>query len=83
MQSITPINSKAKNQFNPENLNNAVRIICATYGVSDYQVRDALRDAYEFGLDKSSCSAQRIIHLWEDHCADQFAYDCEEYGFAA
>ncbi|MDI4653809.1 MULTISPECIES: hypothetical protein [Pseudoalteromonas] len=80
---ITSINSIAKNQFNPENLNNAVRMICATYGVSDYQVHDALRDVYEYGLDRSSCSAQRIIYLWEDHCADQFAYDCEEYGFAA
>ena len=83
MQSITSISTKAKKTFNPENLNNAVRMICATYGVSDYQVRDALTDVYEYGVDKSSCSSERIIQLWQDHCADQFAYDCEEYGFAA
>jgi hypothetical protein len=83
MQTIRSISKKAKNQFNPDNLNNSARVISATYGVSDESVRDALRDVCEFGLDKSTCSAQRIIYLWEDHCAEQFSYDCEEYGFAA
>lgn len=83
MQSITLINTKARSQFNPVNLNNAVRQICATYGVSEYQVKDSLQDILEFGLDKSSCSAQRIIQMWEDYCAEQFSYDCEEYGLAA
>lgn len=46
-------------------------------------MRDALSEVHEYDLNKSTCSAQRIIHLWEDHCAEQFAYDCEEYGLAA
>ena len=83
MQLVTPVKIVAKNQFSPESLNKAVRIICATYRASDYQVRDALSEVHEYDLNKSTCSAQRIIHLWEDHCAEQFAYDCEEYGLAA
>lgn len=83
MQSTTQLKNKNKGEFKPENLNNAIRVICTTYGVEDYRVRDLLSQVYEFGLDKSVSSAQRIIRLWDDHCAEQFTNECEEFGFAA
>ncbi|TPE50633.1 hypothetical protein FJD33_20010 [Shewanella sp. LC2] len=84
MKSVTILTiSSCCSKFNVENLNNATRIICATYGVSEFQVLDELRDIFEFGLDKSRCSTERIINLWEDYCADQFLINCEELGIAA
>lgn len=71
------------NIFNHESLNIAVRVICETYRVPSYLVRDVLQDVCIFDQDKSKYSAERIINLWEDHCAEQFLIDCEEYGIAA
>jgi hypothetical protein len=83
MLSTSQLRNKKKNEFKPENLNIAIRAICATYGVEDYRVRDILIQVFEFDLNKSVCSVQRIIRLWDDHYAEEFSLECEEYGFAA
>lgn len=74
---------KDKSQFNAVELAKAIRVIKAKYGVSEELIRNLLDDVNEFGLKKSTCSAQRIIDLWDDHCAEQFSYYCDEYGIAA
>ena len=83
MQTFKVINTESKSQFNSLEQNKAVRVISERYGVCQDVVRTLLDNAYEFGLKKSTCSAQRIIDFWDDHCAEQFSYDCEEYGLAA
>jgi hypothetical protein len=75
--------SIGRSQFNLESLNSAVRMICAASDIDDCLVRDRLNEAFEFGLDKSTCSAQRIIRLWDDHCAEKFACESEEYDLVA
>lgn len=75
--------AKEKSQFNAVEQGKAIRVIRARYGVSEEVVLTLLEDVHEFGLKKSTCSAQRIIDLWDDHCSDQFAHDCSEYGIAA
>jgi len=74
---------KEKSQFNPVELAKAIRVIKAQCGVSEELIRNLLDDVNEYGLDKPFCSAQKIIDLWDDYCADQFAHDCYEYGLAA
>lgn len=74
---------KEKSQFNAVELAKAIRIIKARYGVNEELIRNFLDNADEFGLNKYTCSAQRIIDFWDDHCAEQFAHDCDEYGIAA
>lgn len=76
-------NDKSRSQFNAVELAKAIRVIKAKYGVSEELIRNLLDNAHEFDLNKYTCSAQRIIDFWDDHCAEQFAYYCDEYGIAA
>tara|TARA_B100000700_G_C14495148_1_gene601447 strand:+ start:281 stop:517 length:237 start_codon:yes stop_codon:yes gene_type:complete len=75
-------NSKPDNyEFNKLHL--AVKKISAAYGVSEHQVISRLQEIVVFGVCKSSLGTERIIDLWDDHCANDFEYDCEEIGLVA
>lgn len=62
-------------KFNPVNLNQAIRIICHEFELQEHEVREPLCDVFEFGLDKRTCSVERITQLWHDHCAYRFFGD--------
>jgi len=76
-------NTSAKKNFNSEQLNIAVRAITREHNVGEHLVKDRLVAVTVFGVDKSSCSSRQIIDIWDDHCANDFEYDCEEIGLVA